>query len=182
MTSPAFAPRPATLEDLRQSCRPDEHGVLRFPAPYRQMSVSLDEADLLYALIRALKPLNVLELGTGLGLTGRFIGEALAANGQEGFLVTVEPNPDFAIQSALLLDGLAAKVTDEYTFGPAWPELVYIDSGIGYRASHIKLWLSKNYYRGLVLVHDAERAYPELKAGSGVHLPTANGMWLGRAK
>ena len=42
-------------------------------------------------------------------------------------------------------------------------------------------WLT-NDYKGLVLVHDAERDYPEVRHGVGVYLPTANGMWLGRAK
>lgn len=183
MTGPAYAYRPPTLDDLRASATPDPQGVLRFPPPYAQMSVSVDEADLLYALIRALKPLNVLELGTGLGLTARFIGEALAANGDEGFLISEEPLEEFAHQadSMLLAAGLAARVVPEYTFGPDWPHLVYIDSGVGYRALHIREWLA-GHYRGLVVVHDADRAYPELSAGVGTYLATANGFWVGRSK
>lgn len=182
MTSPAFAHWPPTLlEGLCASALPDEHGVNRFPAPYRQMSVAVDEASLLYALVRALKPLNVLELGTGLGLTARFIGEALQANGQDGLLITVEPLQELWGDAAALLEGLSVKVVAEYTFGSDWPHLVYIDSGLHYRHHDIKRWLQGDYL-GLVLVHDAERAYPELQAGVGVYLPTANGMWLGRAK
>lgn len=183
MTGPAYAYRPPTLADLRTSARPDSHGVTRFPPPYAQMSVSLEEADLLYALIRALKPLNVLELGTGLGLTARFIGEALAANGNEGFLISEEPIEEFAHQadSMLLAAGLAARVVPEYTFGPDWPHLVYIDSGQAYRAAHIRQWLC-GHYSGLVVVHDADRAYPELKAGVGAFLATANGFWVGRSR
>lgn len=181
MTSPALVPRPPSLADLRAAATPDEHGVLRFPPPYRQMSVCLEEADLLYALIRALKPLNVLELGTGLGLTARFIGEALAANGDEGFLISEEPLPEIAVDAMGLMAGLAAKVVPEYTFGPDWPHLVYIDSGQAYRAAHITQWLS-GQYRGLVVIHDADRDYPQIAAGVGTYLPTANGMWVGRSR
>lgn len=181
VTSAAFAPRPELLAAIRAAATLDGAGVLRFPPPYRQMSVAVDEADLLYALIRALKPLNVLEFGTGLGLTARFIAEALLANGSEGFLITVEPNPEYADQAATLLTGLPAKVAGEYTFGPDWPHLVYIDSGVAHRAAHIREWLS-GHYRGLVLVHDADRDYPELGAGVGVYLPTANGIWAGQSR
>lgn len=181
MTGPAYAHLAPTLYDLRATATPDGAGVLRFPPPYRQMSVAVDEADLLHSLIRALKPLNVLELGTGLGLTARFIAEALLANGDEGFLITVEPNPEYADQAATLLAGLPAKVAGEYTFGPDWPDLVYIDSGVAHRTAHIREWLSGRY-RGLVLVHDADRDYPELDAGVGVYLPTPNGIWAGRSR
>lgn len=181
MTSPAFVPRPQSLADLRATARPDRDGVHRFPPPYLQMSVALDEADLLYAIIRALKPLNVLELGTGLGLTARFIGEALRENGDEGFLISEEPLEELHGDSNLLLEGLTARVVAEYTFGPDWPHLVYIDSGQAYRAAHIRYWLS-GVYQGLVVVHDADRGYPELSAGHGVFLTTANGMWVGRSR
>lgn len=145
------------------------------------MSVSLEEADLLYALIRAIKPLNVLELGTGLGLTARFIAEALAANGNEGFLISEEPLPELAADAIPLLGGLAAKVVTKYTFGPDWPHLVYIDSGIAHRAAHIREWL-RGQYLGLVVIHDADRDYPQIAAGIGAYLPTANGMWVGRSR
>lgn len=181
ITGPAYAYRPPTLDDLRNSARPDRDGTLRFPSPYAQMSVSLEEADLLYALIRALKPLNVLELGAGLGLTARFIAEALAANGDEGFLISEEPLPEFAVEAIGLLTGVAASVVPEYNFGPDWPHLVYIDSGVAYRAAHIQEWLS-GQYSGLVVVHDADRAYKELRNGVGAFLPTANGFWVGRSR
>lgn len=181
MTSPVFAPRPATLDQLRAAARTDEHGARRFPPPYRQMSVSLDEAELLYALVRATRPRNVLELGTGLGLTALFIAEALAANGDDGFLISVEPDPEYGDQAATLLAGLPAKVVTGFTFGPLWPELVYIDSGYAHRPGDITEWLHGGY-RGLVVVHDAERRYRELGAGIGVYLPTANGLWVGRSR
>ncbi len=179
-----------TLDELRASATPAENGYHRFPAPYRQMSVCLEEADFLYALVRATRPRNVLELGTGLGLSARFMyaaGRENEAQGADAFtLITVEPN--VAIREKAAMGLLADVVGFGVALVPAlrpdthWqPDLVYIDSGQKYRADDITTWLT-NGYEGLVLVHDAERGYPELNQGVGVYLPTANGMWLGRAK
>jgi predicted O-methyltransferase YrrM len=168
-----------TLDELCATATIRDAGYHRFPAPYQQMSVTLEEAQLLYALVRAIRPRNVLELGTGLGLSGFFIASALKANGDDGFLFTVEPNADFALAAAQLLFNLPAAVIRSANLGD--PHLVYIDSAQSQRAAHIEMWLDGSY-RGLVLVHDAERQYPEIEAGVGVYLPTANGMWLGRSK
>ena len=172
-----------TLDELRALATVQDGPHLRFQPPYQQMSVTLDEAELLYALVRALKPRNVLELGTGLGLSGRFIAEALEANmDRDAVLVTVEPNDDFAMRAEELLYDMPVESSSNYSGSVAWPHLVYIDSAEKLRRYDMETWLT-NGYPGLVLVHDADRDYIELaEFGNGVYLPTANGMWLGRAK
>lgn len=170
-----------TLSDLRALATIKDGGWHRFESPYQLMSVTLEEAELLYTLVRATRPRNVLELGTGLGLTAAFIATALAENGDSGTLVSIEPNNDLGREAQNLLAGLPAMVTRPMPTRPDWPDLVYIDSGLAHRARDITLWLT-NGYTGPVLVHDADRQYPELRGGSGVYLPTANGMWLGRGK
>lgn len=170
------------LDELRALATIQDGPHLRFQPPYRQMSVTLEEADLLYALVRALKPRNVLELGTGLGLSAFFIASALKENGDEGYLMTAEPDSAFAVEALLLLVNLPATVRRPPWERAGWPDLVYIDSAASLRPADIHTWLT-NGYEGLVLVHDAEREYPSTTDhGSGVYLPTANGMWLGRAK
>lgn len=173
-----------TLDELRALATVKDGPHTRFQPPYRQMSICLEEAEFLYALVRALKPRNVLELGTGLGLSGRFIVEAIIANQNAGQIVTVEPNEDLMLQSELLLGELGYPVTVVAIewMEPDWPQLVYIDSRQSDRWKDIRTWLT-NGYTDLVLVHDAERDYAAVKDyGHGVYLPTANGMWLGRAK
>ncbi len=170
-----------TLEELRASATPAENGYHRFPSPYRQMSVTLEEADLLYALVRALRPRNVLELGTGLGLSAFFIASALKANGDEDYVLTLEPEADLAEQAIDLLRGLPATVIKPSPVRAEFADLVYIDSAQSRRVTDIRTWLT-NGYEGLVLVHDAEREYPQLALGEGAYLPTANGMWLGRSR
>lgn len=171
-----------TFDELRALATVKDGPHLRFQPPYQQMSVTLEEAEFLYALVRALKPRNVLELGTGLGLSGRFIAEALIANGYGGDLETIEPIDDLRRQAGSLLAGFPVVLNDAVDIHTDWPDLVYIDSGEITRRDDIAWWL-RNGYSGLILVHDSERNYPEVdEFGSGVYLPTANGMWLGRAK
>lgn len=47
----------------------------------------------LYLLVRSLKPRNVLEMGTNLGVSGAYIAAALKENDQGGSLVTLEGSP-----------------------------------------------------------------------------------------
>ncbi len=171
-----------TLDELCATATLKDGGYHRFPAPYHQMSVTLEEANLLYALVRATRPRNVLELGTGLGLSAFFIASALKANGDEGYVLTLEPEGDLAHQAKKLLKGLPATVIKPSHVRADFADLIYIDSAASRRDKDIFEWLT-NGYRGLVLVHDAERDYLEIaECGAGVYLPTANGMWLGRSK
>lgn len=48
---------------------------------------------LMYLLIRALKPLNVIELGTNVGISSAYQAAALKVNGQNGRLTTLEASP-----------------------------------------------------------------------------------------
>lgn len=175
-----------TLDELRGFATVKDGPHMRFQPPYRQMSVTLEEADFLYALVRALKPKNVLELGTGLGLSAFFIASALQANDDDGMLWTVEPITALRREAQSLHEGLPVRHASTAAGLGRDMGLVYIDSGEQYRAQDIKTWLT-NGYRGLVVVHDAERNYSDLGFGSGglghgIYLSTANGMWLGRSK
>jgi len=58
----------------------------------RFMSKSERDCMFLYSLIKTLKPLNSIELGTCLGISAAYIGSALVQNGS-GSLVTFEGSP-----------------------------------------------------------------------------------------
>ncbi len=145
------------------------------------MSVTLEDADFLYALVRITRPALVIEIGSGLGVSGRFIAEALRDNGH-GRLDTYEPLKEYADQARRLLDGLPATVThhvDPDDQGDA--DIVYIDNG-GPRGDTIRRWLTCGH-KGLVVVHDANRGYDECGLyGDGVLLPGQDGFWIGKAK
>jgi predicted O-methyltransferase YrrM len=50
-------------------------------------------ALLLFLLTRTLKPLNVIELGTSVGISSAYIGAALKLNGQDGKIITLDASP-----------------------------------------------------------------------------------------
>jgi len=172
--------RQVTLDDLRSLATNTRNGFSCWPAPY-QMSPTLEDVEFLYALVRVTKPRVVLELGSGRGISGRFLAEALAAN-EKGCLITYEPDTDHALAAHKMLSDLPAAVLhtrDEFEYLTD-PDLVFIDSDYSRRTDDIAKWLDGTY-AGLVCVHDANRDYPGLKAGVGVFLPGSDGLWLGRA-
>ncbi len=148
------------------------------------MSVTLEDAEFLYALVRVTKPLAVVESGTGNGISGKFIGEALKANGH-GALTTYEPLR-VHVDPARALIGPDVPVTVVNEECPGWREgdstdLVFLDSApTDRRQEEMSHWLNCGY-EGIVVVHDAARDYPELR-GRGVYLPGADGLWIGRGR
>lgn len=170
-----------TLDDLRVAATVKrDQGFRGWPAPYAQMAVTLEDAEFLHALVRVTKPAIVLELGTGLGISGRFIAEALVENGL-GRLYTVEPSLEIAQSPHQVLLG-----TDlPYLF---WggnepgreikPDMVFIDSAVSFRQRDIQRWVTSPF-EVLVVVHDANRGY-RLDERCGVFLPGTDGLWIGR--
>jgi predicted O-methyltransferase YrrM len=165
------------LDELRALATYERDGYHVFQNPYAQMAVTLEDAEWLYALVRLVRPVLVLELGTGLGVSARFIAEAMDASGF-GRLATIESESQWRAQAA---DGLLRDqhhVIFDYLRTDPPPDLVFIDSGYDRRADDIREWTS-NGYQGLLCVHDAKRDYD--LPSTGVYLPGLDGMWLGRA-
>ncbi len=163
-------------DTLRASATLNYGGNPGWPNPFGAMAPTLDECELLYALIRATRPTVVYESGTGVGVSAAFIASALAENGH-GKLLTYEPVGEFETEARAGLDGLPV----EFTAGPhtGAADLVYLDSAPGLREREIEWWLTRSA-RTVVVVHDALRDYPEFALGDGVILPTAYGLWVGR--
>lgn len=96
----------AGLEDERRRMllceEPLVNGSLDKPGPYDEGSTVQDACRvskspkpslLMYLLIRAFKPLKVIELGTNVGISSAFQATALKLNAQGGRLVTLEASP-----------------------------------------------------------------------------------------
>lgn len=169
-----------TLDELRALAKIGRGGYHVFGGEYAQMAVTLEDAEFLYALVGVTKPAWVLEFGTGLGVSARFISDALIANGM-GHLETHEPAQWLAVRAEAFLLGWPATVNARHpsTLGRAHPDLVFIDSGYDRREADIAEWLG-NGYQGLLCVHDAGRDYAALREARGVYLPGVDGLWLGR--
>lgn len=168
-----------TLAELRAQATDRLDGWHRWPDPHTNAAVTLEEADLLHALVRATRPALVLELGTGMGISGTFIADALLEHG--GALVTVEPLAGMRAEARAALAGYPnVSVVEPETELAAIPNMVFIDSGQAHREAHIAYWLGL-MAPALIVVHDAFRDYPALKAAQGVVVPTAGGIWIGHA-
>lgn len=171
-----------TLDELRAQATDRLDGWHRWPPPHDNAAVTLEEAELLHALVRATRPGLVLELGTGLGISGSFIADALRENGG-GELVTVEPLAGIRVGAEKALAAYPNVIVtdpDTYEARPIAPDLVFIDSSQHRRPDDIRYWLGL-MSPALIVVHDAHRAYPELSAGHGTVVPTAGGVWIGHA-
>lgn len=168
-----------TLEDLWSLAtvkRPD--GYTSWPDPYT-MAPTLEDCELLHSLVRVTKPQRVLELGTGMGVSARFIADALQDNGS-GHLWSIEPREQLREEAATLLADLPVTL-GEPTLADI-PDLVFIDSGWEYRKQDIRNWVGAvTRDAPLVVVHDANRDYAGLQ-GHGVFLPGSDGLWIGRAR
>ncbi len=165
-------------DSLRASATVNYGGNPGWPSPLGEMAPTLEECELLYALVRAVRPKLVYESGTGVGISAAFIASALQDNG-EGILLTYEPVEEYAATAVVNLNGLPVKhAAGSYAGDDA--DMVYIDSAPGLREREIAWWLGHRP-RSLVVVHDSGRDYEEFALGAGVNLPTAYGLWIGRS-
>ncbi len=163
-------------DTLRAQATVNFGGNPGWPSPAGEMAPTLEECELLYALVRALKPQLVYESGTGNGYSAAFLASALVEN-EAGTLLTHEPEPEYAARARANLAYLPVEVIEQPWTGNA--DLVYLDSAPGIRENEIVWWL-KSRLAKLIVVHDANRDYVELRVGVGVILPTAYGLWVGR--
>jgi predicted O-methyltransferase YrrM len=162
-----------TLDEFRALAEPCPDGYHRWPEPYRQMAVTLEDAEWLYALVRLMRPARVLELGGGLGVSAKFIGSALA---EFGMLRSIEPERRYRVAlGAMVLDLPVGISGSDEDCDPEEYDLVFIDSGYDRREQDIARWVGAG---PLVVVHDAARDYSGLR-GRGAYVPCADGMWLG---
>jgi len=154
------------------------------------MSVEVEVADLLTALVVALKPDVVVETGTGDGYSARAIGYGLQQNGQ-GHLWTVEISESKCerARAMLLLAGLAdwtTVVNDNTPTNLDIPpiDMAFLDSNQSCRVGEaLALNLSQ---RGVVLIHDTSPIHhvretlAQLEGWQLVTLPTPRGLTIAR--
>ena len=168
-------PRSDVLEELRQrATEPEGDGYRAWPG--EGWGIELETGDVLWGLVRAIRPALVLESGTGKAISTRFLASACQVN-NHGRVVSFEPDAELIPTARTRLRGLPAEVREGDTL--AWrgerPDLVFIDSyPADRRAAEMEYWLAQPVF---VAVHDAYR-YAGLPGG--LLLPVARGLWIGR--
>lgn len=167
-----------TVDELRAIAVGARGNYHCWMSEFGSMAVTLEEAEFLHAFVAMMRPKEILELGTGTGISGRFIAEAAASYG--GFLTTVERDSVFIEKAKLMLEDLR-EVSIVSTTPENEYDLVYIDSAVNYRSADVVRWLG--YTPGpLVVLHDARRRWPELALGDGIFVESEAGFWIGRGK
>ena len=163
------------IDKLRSEASPLRDGL----SGWNGMAIELEYAELLYDLVRALRPFTCIETGSGEGRASAFIASALQDNGN-GWLYTFEHDTQYSTRAVRTLKGLPATVRHEaWTDADSEADFVFIDSISPYRIPEIEWWLTYGR-KATVVIHDANRVYP-LHLGTGVLLTRGDGLWIGRA-
>jgi hypothetical protein len=89
---PAHNPVSAAKEKLASVSRPWRHARMRVKADAINFHSGLnDSANLLYGLVRSMKPEVCVEIGSGRGMSACYVGMALRQNGR-GKLYAIDPH------------------------------------------------------------------------------------------
>ncbi len=128
---------------------------------YDPMTAEKEVLDLLYAVVRALKPRLVVETGTFSGVSSTYIARAMKENGR-GRLITCETDPVVyenacgrfraeglsSIIDCRLGSSLQLQIDDEI-------DLLYSDSDLKVREDEVRRFIRNVNPFGLILMHDA---------------------------
>lgn len=159
-------------------------------------TVEAEVLDFLYVLTRLLKPSQVLETGTWLGLSSCAIARGLVENGF-GHLTTLEVNRDAHEAALINIDKfgvshvVSALLKSSMEFTPEGQlDMVLFDSDLMLRSAEFERfrpWLNPG---AIVLFHDSSSHHEVVISGisaliaegrlSGINLPTPRGIFIGK--
>jgi predicted O-methyltransferase YrrM len=136
-----------------------EYRQAEWPESENPTGIALEEGEFLYGLIRLVRPLNILETGTNLGISTRFMALALEDN-KAGRIYTIEQNRT--------IYETAVRKTDAYKnvtclFGPVettlLPENVtfdfmFLDTELAIRLGELERFIPLLAPGGFIMVND----------------------------
>jgi len=130
---------------------------------FNDAGVEIEVGEFLYALVRILKPANVLETGTHHGIGASYMGQALKDNG-EGHLDTIEFLPEIysraikRITDLKLLREVSVHLTDARAFVPVNKyQLILLDTEPQTRFEELLRFFPCLEPGGFVFIHDLHR-------------------------
>lgn len=129
---------------------------------FNDAGVETETAEFLYSMVRILKPKNVLETGTHIGVSAAYIAQALADN-KSGFLETLEFLPEIHKQAAHrigvlgldkwvycnLIDAAKFEVPAGITY-----KLIFLDTEPQTRFAELVKFFPSLEEGGFVFIHD----------------------------
>jgi len=139
--------------------------------------VEIEVAEFLYSLVRMIKPMNIVETGTHLGISALYMALGLHQNQQQGKLTTFEIIPELRREATLLwvdlnmqqyihsklqqsLQGLVEENID----------LLFLDSEPQLRFDEFLRFWDKVVPGGIILIHDLHPSF-------GHHGQTYHGVY-----
>jgi predicted O-methyltransferase YrrM len=148
--------RPGQRGEYSWFVRTDREDLWQFPA-----GIEAEAGEFLYGLVRMLKPVNVLETGTSIGMSSRYIALGLRHN-HFGHLITLERMPNvFQVTKQRLIELKlcgpwitplnidAREYTPDRDFGLMW-----LDSEPEYRLGELDRFLPRLQPGGVACIHD----------------------------
>lgn len=129
---------------------------------FNDAGVETETAEFLYSMVRILKPKNILETGTHIGVSAAYMAQALADN-KMGFLETLEFNPEYHKQAAKrinalelnkwvycnLIDAAKFQVPDGMTY-----KLIFLDTEPQTRFAELVKFYPYLEEGGFIFIHD----------------------------
>lgn len=126
-------------------------------------SITLEEGDLLYALVRMRKPTIAIETGTGHAMATKRIGQALRDN-KKGFLLSCDTDPEYTAAAVKAVDGLPVDIRCTtglktlQSFAERQVDFILVDAGTALnRMEELRLIVDNHILtpKGTLVVHDA---------------------------
>lgn len=146
--------------------RPRDHHLWSVPDDADEFQATENEVIwLLGALVEALKPLQIVEVGTHLGYGAVEMGKALQQNGR-GKLDSFEIIPQRALQACKRCEGLPVTIhnmKDTHFSDTLAVDFLFIDGELDNREASFRHWLPMLTGGATVAVHDSLK-YHEVSA------------------
>ena len=158
--------------DTRLTCRPFERSpekkpyhwfdLVTEPAIHFPEGIEAEVGEFLYGLIRMARPKYILETGTRIGISTRYMALAMQDNDIEGFIVSFERDKfcaDIAIEGirrSKLYKRVTVVAEESLYFQPGQKmfDMLYLDSEPEYRYQELEQFWPNLNPGGLVVIHD----------------------------
>jgi hypothetical protein len=159
-------------ELIRQLTRGDVHPELPkanlfHMGGWGKGAASVEEANILHALILICKPVRIIETGTENGFTAAYMGHACKSNGF-GHVTTLEKHHDQAeearanIREVDLQDWITVEEADSWEYLPkpnVW-DFALLDTAIGMRPRELEMILPWMPSGAVIAIHDTSPIHP----------------------
>ncbi len=133
---------------------------------FTDAGTEVEVSELLYSLVRVMKPMLVLETGTHIGISSTYMALALKEN-QEGTITTLEVIPELRNQATRLwadvgvISQVESRLESSLSFDVAGLsiDILFLDSEPLYRFDELARFFPAVRPGGLIIIHDLHQDF-----------------------